>query len=50
MPESPSVETLREVLDAFNRHDLDTIMEFFADECSMDMPRGPNAYGNRFIS
>lgn len=34
---------------AFNAHDLDTIMEFFADECSLDMPRGPEPWGQRFV-
>ena len=33
---------------AFNAHDLDAIMEFFADDCSLDMPRGPDPWGHRF--
>jgi len=40
-----TVETLKQVLDAFNRHDLDAIMEFFADDCSFDMPKGPDPWG-----
>lgn len=44
-----TAETLREVLEAFNRHDLDAIMEYFSDDCSFDFPRGPEAYGQRFI-
>ena len=36
-----SVETLKAIAKAFNAHDLDTIIEFFADECSLDLPRGP---------
>src|SRR4026208_1218571 len=43
-----TVDTLKQVLDAFNRHDLDAIMEFFADDCSFDFPRGPEYYGQRF--
>ena len=39
--ESVSVETLKAIANAFNAHDLDAIMEFFADDCSLDMPRGP---------
>ena len=35
-----SVETLKAIATAFNTHDLDAIMEFFADECSLDMPAG----------
>jgi len=46
---SVSVETLKTIADAFNRHDLDAIMEFFADDCSMDLPRGPDAWGQRFV-
>ena len=44
-----TVETLKEILDAFNRHDLDAIMEHFADDCTVDLPRGPDAWGTRFI-
>ena len=43
------VETLEQILDAFNRHDLDAIMEFFSDDCSLDMPRGPEPWGQRYI-
>lgn len=28
-----SLDTLRAILDAFNAHDLDATMEFFADDC-----------------
>jgi len=42
-----TVETLKAFLEAFNRHDLDAIMGFFAEDCSMDMPRGPHLYGRR---
>jgi len=44
-----TTETLKQVLNAFNRHDLDAIMEYFSDDCSFDFPRGPEAYGQRFI-
>ncbi len=44
-----TVETLKEILEAFNRHDLDAIMEFFSDDCSFDFPRGPEPWGQRFI-
>ena len=43
-----TVETMKQVLDAFNRHDLDAIMEFFADDCTFDFPRGPEPWGQRF--
>ena len=41
-----TVETLKKILEAFNRHDLDGIMEFFSDDCSFDFPRGSEPWGN----
>ena len=41
-------ETLKQILEAFNRHDLDAIMEYFSDDCSFDFPRGPESWGQRF--
>ena len=41
--------TLKTVLEAFNRHDVDAIMGFFSDDCSFDMPRGPHSFGQRFV-
>ena len=40
--------TLEQVLEAFNRHDLDAIMEYFSEDCSFDFPRGPHPWGQRF--
>ncbi|MBY0532757.1 MAG: nuclear transport factor 2 family protein [Xanthobacteraceae bacterium] len=34
--------------EAFNAHDLDQIMAFFADDCVLEMPRGNHPYGSRF--
>lgn len=42
-------ETLKQILEAFNRHDLDAIMEFFSDDCSFDFPRGAESWGQRYI-
>ncbi len=42
-----SVETLTAITNAFNAHDLDAIMEFFAEDCSLDMPKGPEPWGQR---
>jgi ketosteroid isomerase-like protein len=39
---------LTELCDAFNAHDLDRIMRFFADDCVLEMPRGPHPWGARF--
>ncbi len=46
---SASLEVAKAILAAFNAHDLDAIMEFFADDCSLDMPRGPNEWGKRLV-
>ena len=40
---------LEAFLDAFNRHDLDAIMAFFAEDCVMEMPRGPSPGGRRLV-
>ncbi len=39
--------TLEQVLDAFNRHDLDAIMAFFTEDATFDAPRGTEAWGTR---
>ena len=31
------------IQDAFNRHDVDAILSYFADDCEWFMARGPNA-------
>ena len=48
MTGSATVETLRALLDAFNRHDLDAVMSFFDDDCVLEMPRGPEPWGQRY--
>ena len=40
--------TLKRFLEAFNRHDLDAIMEYFADDCVLYLPRGSASRGARF--
>ncbi len=42
-------DILKIVLEAFNHHDLDAIMTFFTDDCSLDMPRGPHPFGQRMV-
>jgi len=49
MSDDRQVEILREVLDAFNRHDLDAIMSYFAADAVFETPRGPHAWGRRFV-
>jgi ketosteroid isomerase-like protein len=38
---------LTELANAFNAHDLDRIMAFFADDCVLEMPRGSKPWGSR---
>ncbi len=46
-------ETILAALDglaaAFNAHDIDRIMGYFAADCSLDLPRGPEPHGSRFV-
>ncbi len=49
MSEQVTVKLLQAFLDAFNRHDLDAIMDFFADECVFYMPRGAGPRGDRYV-
>jgi ketosteroid isomerase-like protein len=37
------------LLEAFNAHDLDRIMTFFADDCVLETPRGGEPWGTRFV-
>lgn len=46
---SVTVETLAAIADAFNRHDLDDIMSYFAEDCVLEMPRGPEPWGSRLV-
>lgn len=51
MPEDQfnAVETAKAILEAFNAHDLDRVMSFFAEDCTLDMPRGADPWGERFV-
>ena len=44
-----TVDTLKAFLEAFNQHDTDAILEFFEDDCLMDLPRGPDPWGRRTV-
>jgi len=48
-PHASLLDTAKAILNAFNAHDLDRIMEFFAEDCSLDTPRGPDAWGRRYV-
>ena len=49
MSDDDKLAVLNEVLDAFNRHDLEAIMSHFADDCVFESPRGPDPWGRRFV-
>ncbi len=46
---SDNLRILEGLLEAFNEHDLDRIMEYFCDDCSLDMPRGKAPWGTRYV-
>ena len=39
---------LAALFDAFNRHDIDAVMGFFAEDCVFDAVGGTEAYGTRY--
>ena len=43
------VAVLEAFLAAFNRHDADAVMEFFHEDCVLDMPRGPAPGGRHLV-
>ena len=45
----PATPPLQALLDAFNAHDLDAIMELFTEDCVFDTPRGPAPGGLRLV-
>lgn len=42
-----STDTLRALMEAFNRHDLDGVMGFFSEDPVLEMPRGTDPWGTR---
>ncbi len=49
MSEQISIVLLKEFLEAFNRHDLEAIMDYFAEDCVFYMPRGIGPRGDRYV-
>jgi ketosteroid isomerase-like protein/catechol 2,3-dioxygenase-like lactoylglutathione lyase family enzyme len=49
MGNSVTHATLKGFLTAFNNHDLDAIMGYFAEDCVFYMPRGEGPRGDRFV-
>lgn len=46
---SDNLSVLERLVEAFNDHDLDKVMAFFRDDCSLDMPRGQAPWGTRYL-
>ncbi len=42
-----NADSLAALFDAFNRHDVDGVMSFFADDCQFYTVGGAEVYGNR---
>jgi ketosteroid isomerase-like protein len=49
MSHHATIELLKGFLDAFNRHDLDSIMDYFSDDCVLYTPRGARPGGDRYM-
>ena len=49
MSEHVTVELLKGFLEAFNRHDLDAIMDHFSEDCVLYTPRGAKPRGDRYV-
>jgi ketosteroid isomerase-like protein len=49
MSDHVSYELLKGFLESFNRHDLDSIMDYFADNCVFYMPRGARPRGDQYL-
>jgi len=49
MSEHVSRKLLKEFLEAFNQHNLDAIMDYFAEDCVFYMPRGLAPRGDRYV-
>jgi ketosteroid isomerase-like protein len=44
-----TVETLCAFADAWNRHDIDALMDFMTDDCVFETAGGPQACGSRHV-
>jgi ketosteroid isomerase-like protein len=44
-----SLAVLKALVEAFNAYDLDRIMGHFADDAVLEMPRGPDPWGRRYV-
>ena len=44
-----AIQMLKAIAVAFDGHDLDAILVHFADDAVFESPRGPDAWGQRFV-
>ena len=49
MDHDDAMRTLEAIATAFDTHDLDGIMAYFADDAVFDGPRGTDPWGTRFV-
>ena len=49
MEHDDAVEMLANIAAAFDRHDLEGILRYFADDAVFESPRGPDRWGQRFV-
>jgi ketosteroid isomerase-like protein len=49
MDRDEGLSMLREIAAGFDTHDLDRILVHFADDAVFESPRGPEAWGQRFV-
>jgi ketosteroid isomerase-like protein len=49
MSEQVTYELLKGFIEAFNRHDLDAIMSYFAEDCVFYMPRRSAPRGDLYV-
>jgi ketosteroid isomerase-like protein len=47
--ETVTTETLKAIAAAFNRHDVQGVMAFFADDAVFETPKGPDPWGRRLV-
>jgi ketosteroid isomerase-like protein len=47
--ETVTTGTLEAIAEAFNRHDVDAIMAFFAEDAVFESPKGPEPWGRRYV-
>ena len=49
MEHDDAVRTLRSIAAGFDTHDLEGILAHFADDAVFESPKGPDAWGRRFV-